>query len=130
MLREVVTEGSGKSVEGVPDAHGKTGTTNDRRDIWFDGYTAELSTVVWACGKTTVMKGKGKKKHSVVVYPPLDEGSAGGRICGPIWARFMNAAIPIQRRYNDTNRMVPERSVPSASAIAAQVGLKGNTNPC
>jgi membrane peptidoglycan carboxypeptidase len=127
MLRDVVTEGTGKVVGDVPDAHGKTGTTNERRDIWFDGYTPELSTVVWACGKTTVMKGKGKNKHPVVVYPPLDRGSFGGTICGPIWARFMNGAIAIQRRYEDANRTVPEKTVPSDAAIAAHAGLKGGS---
>jgi penicillin-binding protein 1A len=131
MLRAVVTEGTGRSVEDVPDAHGKTGTTNERRDIWFDGYTPELSTVVWACGKKTVMKGKGKGKgkHAIVIYPPLDEGSFGGKICGPIWARFMNAAVPIQRHYNDANRTVPEKTVPSAAVIAAPVGLKKVPSP-
>ena len=32
----------------VPGAHGKTGTTQEHKDTWFDGYTKDLVTVVWA----------------------------------------------------------------------------------
>ena len=50
---------------------GKTGTTNDRRDSWFAGYSTEQTTLVW------------------VGY---DDSSAtrlsGARAALPIWARY------------------------------------------
>src|SRR5258708_1202564 len=34
-------------VNGHPEVSVKTGTTNDRRDNWTDGYTGQIATVVW-----------------------------------------------------------------------------------
>ena len=43
MLRAVVTDGTGKMVAPlVPDARGKTGTTQEHKDVWFVGYTPQL----------------------------------------------------------------------------------------
>ncbi|SFI97545.1 transglycosylase domain-containing protein [Thermoflavimicrobium dichotomicum] len=52
MLRTVVTSGTasgwiGGSTGGYNVA-GKTGTTNDNTDLWFIGYTPEISLGVWA----------------------------------------------------------------------------------
>jgi penicillin-binding protein 1A len=48
MLRSVVTSGTGTraAIANWPVA-GKTGTTDDLKDIWFAGYTPELVGVVW-----------------------------------------------------------------------------------
>ena len=56
---------------------GKTGTTQEYRDAWFVGYTPELSCAVWVGYDT----------------PTRPVGLPGGRIAGPIWARFMGAAL-------------------------------------
>ena len=47
-LRDVVTEGTGTAAA-LPDrpAYGKTGTTDSNGDAWFDGFTPQLTTVVW-----------------------------------------------------------------------------------
>ncbi len=49
-LMGAVDRGTGRSLRALgvrgPFA-GKTGTTNDRRDAWFAGYTPELVVVVW-----------------------------------------------------------------------------------
>ncbi|WP_407268663.1 transglycosylase domain-containing protein [Radiobacillus sp. PE A8.2] len=48
MLKSVVTNGSGTvaNVSGLPIA-GKTGTTDDRKDIWFSGYTTNYTIAIW-----------------------------------------------------------------------------------
>jgi len=51
-LRHAVTNGTGRSLSwrlpDDPGVRGKTGTSNDRRDAWFIGYTDGWLGVVWA----------------------------------------------------------------------------------
>lgn len=48
MLRSAVEHGTGRQARlGSQPAAGKTGTTDDSKDIWFCGYTPELVAVVW-----------------------------------------------------------------------------------
>jgi penicillin-binding protein 1A len=56
-------------------AAGKTGTTNDYRDAWFAGVTADLSAAVWI-GHDDMR----------VAMPP---GKAGGSVSAPAWLRFV-----------------------------------------
>lgn len=48
MLKSVVTDGLGSpaALSGV-QAGGKTGTTSDNYDIWFDGFTPHYAAVIW-----------------------------------------------------------------------------------
>lgn len=52
MMRSVVNSGTGTTIRKyVPrsvDVAGKTGTTNSSNDLWFVGYTPELSMGVWS----------------------------------------------------------------------------------
>lgn len=117
ILGDVVTRGTAASAKGihdVKDARGKTGTTNDNRDAWFVGYTPELTTAVWVCGVRRYLK-QGKL---VQRYPPMS-GVTGGRVCAPIWARFMKAAVPIQRKSGLEIPQLPEKTVPKAPFVAA-----------
>ncbi len=78
MMQGVVQRGTaaGKINIGVPVA-GKTGTTNDAKDVWFVGFT---SNIVAGCyiGFDTP-KGLGR-------------GAGGGSFCGPVFDRFMKKA--------------------------------------
>jgi penicillin-binding protein 1B len=49
LLRGVVRRGTATRLKryGLGHAAGKTGTTNDYRDAWFVGYTADVVTSVW-----------------------------------------------------------------------------------
>ncbi len=79
MLRSVVNEGTGAAVRGsgfALDAAGKTGTTNDLRDAWFVGFTAELLTVVWV----------GFDDNQAL-------GLSGAQAALPIWTSFMARAL-------------------------------------
>jgi penicillin-binding protein 1A len=55
---------------------GKTGTTNENRDVWFCGYTPDFTCVVWIGYRDNRSLGKGTNY-------------TGGRIACPIWTDFM-----------------------------------------
>jgi penicillin-binding protein 1B len=56
---------------------GKTGTTNDRRDNWFAGYSPDRVTVVWV----------GYDDNSAT-------GLSGATAALPVWSRFVQAVRP------------------------------------
>ncbi|HHI70256.1 MAG TPA: penicillin-binding protein, partial [Rhodobacteraceae bacterium] len=78
MMQGVVQRGTaaGKIKLGVPVA-GKTGTTNDAKDVWFTGFT---SNIVAGCymGFDTPR--------------PLGKGAFGGSMCAPVFNEFMQKA--------------------------------------
>jgi len=78
MMRGVVERGtaSGNVHLGVPTA-GKTGTTNEARDVWFIGFT---SNIVAGC-----YIGHDRPR-------PLGRGTYGGNTCGPVFQQFMEKA--------------------------------------
>jgi penicillin-binding protein 1A len=80
LLEDVVDRGTGVTVrrEGfwLPAA-GKTGTTNDAKDVWFIGMTPDLVGAVWL--------GFDQPKQ---ILP----NAFGGNIAAPVWARTMKAA--------------------------------------
>ena len=47
MLRNVVTDGTGRPAQLDRPVAGKTGTTDEARDLWFIGYIPQLVTGVW-----------------------------------------------------------------------------------
>lgn len=88
MFRGVVTMGTGRSARSVPEARGKTGTTQDDRDAWFVGYTPQLSTTVWVGNDD---------------YSPM-RGVWGGNVCAPTWAAFMRKALEVHKREHDQQK--------------------------
>ncbi|WP_329134117.1 penicillin-binding protein [Streptomyces sp. NBC_01476] len=101
MLTDVVKKGTGTTaqLDGGRIAAGKTGTTDDNKSAWFDGYTPQLSTSVVMFRRddqSHVDKATGKVK----VNPFLSMfGTAGvTKIHGnsfpaQIWKDYMNAAL-------------------------------------
>ncbi|MBI3910110.1 MAG: PBP1A family penicillin-binding protein [Armatimonadetes bacterium] len=85
LTRAVVTSGTGRRTAVVPNAHGKTGTTNDSTDVWFVGFTPELATAVWV----------GNRDNK-----PMLQGTYGGTVAAPIWADFMAAAVKLNPKRN------------------------------
>ncbi|MFZ5631745.1 MAG: transglycosylase domain-containing protein [Bacillota bacterium] len=47
MMKSVTQEGTGRNAYFGRPAAGKTGTTDDGKDIWFAGYTPDLVAIVW-----------------------------------------------------------------------------------
>lgn len=79
MMRGVVERGTARKTVslGVPTA-GKTGTTNEAKDVWFIGFT---SNIVAGC-----YIGYDQPK-------PMGRGASGGGMCGPVFQRFMSQAV-------------------------------------
>ena len=79
MMRGVMAHGSGAgaNIAGY-DIAGKTGTTSDYRDAWFDGFTGGFVTIVWV-GRddNTPMKGK----------------VTGASTPAAIWKTYMTSAL-------------------------------------
>ncbi|MDH6127123.1 transglycosylase domain-containing protein [Kitasatospora sp. GP82] len=89
MLKGVVQDGTGTQA-GLTDREnaGKTGTTNDGKQVWFVGYTPEMAgaTVV---GDTVSPKPlEGQQMGGDVI-----ENAFGGTVAGPIWRDAMNDAL-------------------------------------
>ncbi|HET8606980.1 MAG TPA: PBP1A family penicillin-binding protein [Gaiellaceae bacterium] len=64
-------------------AAGKTGTTENHADAWFDGYTPDLSTVVWV----------GYPKGEIPMTNVHGIAVTGGSFPAMIWHSFMTSAL-------------------------------------
>ena len=95
MLSGVISRGTGKSAAIPRPVAGKTGTTQEYRDAWFIGYTADLVAGVWL----------GNDDNS-----PTNKVT-GGSLPAQTWRRFMLAAT----------RATPVRPLPSAPPPARVV---------
>jgi len=78
MMQGVIQRGSGTGVRLPVPVAGKTGTTNDAKDVWFIGYTSEL---VAGC-----YMGFDQPRS-------LGQGAYGGTLCVPIFQEFMKEAV-------------------------------------
>jgi len=88
MMEGVIQRGTGRGITLPVPVAGKTGTTNDAKDVWFVGYT---SNVVAGC--------------YIGYDQPRSLGSvSGGGLCGPVFQEFMTKAVA---KYGGTAFAVP-----------------------
>ena len=80
LLRDVVERGTATLAKqlGRTDLAGKTGTTNEQRDAWFNGFTPEIAASAWIGFDNS---------H------PLGKGETGGKVALPMWIEFMKTAL-------------------------------------
>jgi penicillin-binding protein 1A len=90
MLQGAILRGSGSGVRLPVPVAGKTGTTNDAKDVWFVGYTSNLAAGCYM--------GYDQPRS-------LGPGAFGGTLCVPIFQEFMTEAI---KRFGGTQFAVPE----------------------
>jgi len=96
MLSGVVDHGTGRSAALPRPAAGKTGTTQDYRDAWFIGYTADLVAGVWLGNDDD------KPMNKVI----------GGSLPAQTWRNFMLAAtqsVPV--------KTLPDMAAPQTVAV-------------
>ncbi|MGK7652657.1 penicillin-binding protein 1A [Roseovarius sp. B08] len=91
MMQGVVDRGTARGAINLPvPIAGKTGTTNDARDVWFVGFS---STIAAGC---------------YIGYDQprgMGRGAYGSSMCGPVFQAFMEKAI---EKYGGTDFKVPE----------------------
>ncbi|MGB5454676.1 MAG: penicillin-binding protein 1A [Gammaproteobacteria bacterium] len=80
ILQDVIRKGTGVRAKslGRNDIAGKTGTTNDQRDAWFNGYHPDLVAITWV--------GFDQLK-------PLGNKETGSSAALPLWIEFMKIAL-------------------------------------
>jgi penicillin-binding protein 1A len=71
------------SGDGIHPNAGKTGTTENHADAWFDGYTRQLSTAVWM----------GYPKGEIPMLDVHGSTVQGATFDVPIWHEYMAAAL-------------------------------------
>jgi len=96
MLQDVIRSGTATKALRLrrPDIAGKTGTTNESRDVWFNGYSPALVAVCWMGFDS--FKSLGRKQ-------------TGGDLALPMWIDFMKTALA----------GVPEKSFPQPAGLTA-----------
>lgn len=101
-MKDVITRGTGTKALVLErrDLSGKTGTTNDQMDGWFNGYQRNVVTNVWVGFDTPT---------------PMGRGEVGGRVALPIWIDYMKVALAAEPEY--------QRPVP-AGLIQARINPK------
>jgi len=112
LLRDVVNRGTGRRALslGRTDLAGKTGTTNDQRDAWFNGFNPSLVAVCWV----------GFDNNQ-----PLGNRETGGRAALPIWMSFMQEALK-----NTPNHRLPQPNGIISVRIDPETGLRSDpSNP-
>ncbi len=95
--------GAGARVLGRNDISGKTGTTNDSRDAWFNGFNRHIVATVWV--------GFDQDRS-------LGETEQGSKTAVPIWVNFMREAL---RGTPDVPRPQPEGIL--QLRVSARTGL-------
>ncbi|HVZ42385.1 MAG TPA: penicillin-binding protein 1A [Ramlibacter sp.] len=81
LLQEVARSGTAARAQATlkrPDLYGKTGTTNDSIDTWFNGFHPTLVAIVWM--------GYDQPKS-------LGDRETGGGLSLPVWIDFMQTAL-------------------------------------
>jgi penicillin-binding protein 1A len=98
MMQGVIKGGTGQVVRRMGFRHpagGKTGTTNNFKDAWFNGFTKDISASVWVGfdNYQSMMSKSGK-------------GLTGASAAAPIWVHFMQKVLEGK---SPVNFPVPEK---------------------
>ena len=91
MMRGVVDRGTARRTVGIDGVQiaGKTGTTNDAKDVWFVGFTSNIAAGCYI--------GYDRPRS-------MGRGASGGGMCGPVFNSFMEKATA---KYGGGNFKLP-----------------------
>ncbi len=109
MMEGVVQRGTARGIDLPVPIAGKTGTTNDAKDVWFIGFSSNIAAGCYIGYDTPRSMG----------------GASGGGVCAPVFEEFMRAAIdrfgggpfevPQQCRFINIDRFTGARLPDSAA---------------
>ena len=89
MMEGVVLRGTAQGINLPVPVAGKTGTTNDAKDVWFIGFTSNIAAGCYiGYDNPRTLGGK----------------ATGGGLCGPVFESFMRTAI---KKYGGAEFKVP-----------------------
>jgi penicillin-binding protein 1A len=107
MLQDVIRRGTGRRARSLErsDLAGKTGTTNDAADTWFNGYNPDLVATVWV---------------GFPNYQALGRNEYGSTTPLPIWIDYMTTALAGVRESSpdQPNGVVTMKIDPKTGALA------------
>ena len=107
MLRDVVKFGTGRQALSLNrgDLAGKTGTTNDQLDAWFNGFNPDLVAISWVGFDNPRTLGRYE---------------TGGRAALPMWIDFMRVALEDvpEQNFEQPVDMVTVRIDPETGLLA------------
>lgn len=110
MMKDVIRHGTGMRARSLnrDDIGGKTGTTNDHHDAWFNGFNGDLVATVWT--------GFDQDRS-------LGDGEEGARVAVPTWTYFMHEALAGAPKHGVP---VPDGIV--AARISPETGLLASSD--
>ena len=102
LLQGVIRGGTGVGIRYrygfTAPSGGKTGTSSESRDVWFNGFTKDLATSLWV--------GYDDARPLLSIDEDLEITGASGAI--PVWAAFMKQATVLQERREVQARMAAD----------------------
>lgn len=75
------------------DVGGKTGTTNDSKDAWYNGYGPGMVAVAWVGFDDHTRKLGRTKPNSNLGKEQISGAEAGAKTAQPAWVDFMHTAL-------------------------------------
>jgi membrane peptidoglycan carboxypeptidase len=124
-LKQVLTRGTARGQGIGRPAAGKTGTTDDSKDTWFVGYTAQRSTAVWVGDNPNPTDGKARKSINGRTIGGHGHGTIyGATIAAPIWRSVMqtaNEGLPEKDWANPTGKILEGSSVRVPNVIGQPI---------
>lgn len=112
LLRDVVQRGTATQAKqlGRNDVAGKTGTTNEQRDAWFNGFASDIVASAWIGFDNS---------------RPLGQGETGGKAALPMWIKFMQS---VQQNFPEKPLVQPDGVVQAYINPADGLLLDEQTN--
>jgi penicillin-binding protein 1A len=93
VLQQVVQRGTGRAAALGRPVAGKTGTSQEWRDAWFDGYIPQLATVAWVGNPIPVLRGGKWAVESMTPSNGYPTRITGGSYPARIWHAAMEPSV-------------------------------------